>query len=313
MSWKDRLKTRQEKQANNGVKPFTLPMDKTILRILPNSKDVEENFWHDFGQHWVKDEEGKPISVPLCNYHTYGTDCPYCKVVRETSDYIGQNTHLFDDAVVKKISDAKANGKILVNAAVRAKDGSYEIKLISLAKSAFNAFVSMLDDYGDAIVSPKEGLDVAIERTGKGLNTKYTVMPMPPGKKGGDIADDWTTKAVDLESWVKSQEVDSVKGKIAIERVAQIAGLSPPSGKLVGGSSAAAIERPALAIIGTDEETDILEAELEDVDVTNVNEKVVQDVPDDTPAELSADAGKDAGAEDGDFDMMSELDELDNL
>lgn len=320
--WKAALEKRKAMKDANDVKAFSIPDGKTTLRVLPNPKDADELFYHDFGQHWVKSKteknaQGKPkiIGVALCTSKAYDEPCVYCDAVSEALGHADDNAHEFSDDELNLIKEAKSRHRVLINAAVRTKGGDYEIKLVDLATTAFNALIDLIDEWGEDVVSPKGGQDIVFQRTGSGINTTYTCMPAK--SKGDDISDDWTSSAIDLDAYVKSQIPKQDRALAAFNGIGALADLrlSTPMPALAAPSSASSSEpkpapKPQFASDDDDgilnSDLDQLEEELDDLP------DVEDDAPFETKAEeqvVDAEVVNESSAEED--ELMKELDDLD--
>ncbi|WP_342234561.1 hypothetical protein [Inquilinus sp. OTU3971] len=147
---------------------------KNRIRVLPawrTGTGQVEPFWHDFGQHWIKDTSGAVKAVVGCKEKSYGHACEMCDFLAEKSREIA------DDDLLKALGEAKAKGTIIVNVLILDGDASEKEapSIYQLTPTTFDQVLAVMDEYGD-ITDPKEGTDLVIEKSGKGLNTEYKVM-----------------------------------------------------------------------------------------------------------------------------------------
>lgn len=310
MGWREQLKARQEKKASQNIKTFKVPDGKTLMRILPNKEDADAPFFHDFGQHWIKSTEknaqgqNKITSAPLCLKKAYEENCPYCEAISEAMGQMEGNEHHFSDEEVELVKGAVARHRILVNAAVRQdRAGNYKIEVVELASTAFDALINVMDEWGEEILSPKGGMDVVIERSGKGINTKYTVSI--PKNGGNDIDDSWTEEVVDLDAFVRSQKATPERHNKAISTIGTLAGLSLASEApaIEAKAETKKLSSPPSEAVTDQQDIDILEDEIEELPDTDGDAPfATDDVVEAEVVESSADD-----------DLLAELDELDNL
>lgn len=143
---------------------------KHKYRILPSWRKGEAQFWHDFGQHFVKSTDGKVQAVYLCADKTHDRECHVCAA-------IGRGIKSTDDDVtVKWLKEANSSKQFLMNALHITGPEPKKVIVLSVGVKAFDQIVSIVEEYGD-ITALDKGFDLIIERTGTGLETAYTVVP----------------------------------------------------------------------------------------------------------------------------------------
>lgn len=165
--------------ANSGarekvVRPTT---GKSRWRILPSWRKDDEVFWHDFGQHFIKDSKGELKAVYVCVDKTFeGQDCPLC------ADLTTALLKAGDQATIDTLNEAKSKGVILVNA-LRMDGSDADPKkpvILALTTTTFGKVLEiMAEDDFDGMLDLKNGRDITINREGAGLNTKYSIIPSP--------------------------------------------------------------------------------------------------------------------------------------
>lgn len=152
-------------------------------RILHSWRGVGQQFWHDFGQHFVRNSASKIAAVYMCTDKTYGKPCAVCAALEQGM------ASASDDFTMNLLKEAKSSGRILVNAMHIDSSTPGEVKILELSPTAFKAYLDIVEQYEDAeqsIFDVETGRDVIITRSGVGLQTKYTVMasvktsPVPP-------------------------------------------------------------------------------------------------------------------------------------
>jgi hypothetical protein len=219
------LKGAKAKHSRGGITPIKKVKEgKTKVRILPGL-GPDGIFWQDLGLHWIKPEpNGKPMAVAGCQDHTYDRPCPICtaidKALKATSD----------DDQVKLYKEWSARKEVLVNAIIRTgPDASEDPVVLSLTSTTFTAICSMVEEYADEvgdILDLENGMDFIIERTGKGLDTKYGVMPAP---KSAPVPAGVMDKAINLAEFVE-KEFFSGKDTKALNAIATVSGVTPTVG-----------------------------------------------------------------------------------
>ena len=183
-------------QATGDYKKTIKPVDGTSrYRILPAWKKGSEQFWHDFGQHFIK-KDGKILSVMNCDNKTHGKNCAVCNAIEQG---IRSST---DDEMIEALTAAKSKGRYLVNAVEVARNPG-QVEILELPSTAFNALLEAVqtneEEAGLNILSVREGKDILIKREGTGLKTKYTVSVSP---KGTPLPADIMDKVNDLDDYV---------------------------------------------------------------------------------------------------------------
>src|SRR4051794_21809806 len=79
-------------------------------RILPGwRKNGDPTFYHDFGQHFIKNAAGEVKAVFICSDKTFGRPCAVC-------DSIGEGIRAsVSDQQKKMLEDSRANARVLLN------------------------------------------------------------------------------------------------------------------------------------------------------------------------------------------------------
>lgn len=191
---------------------------KNRYRILPSWRDASLNdptFFHDFGQHFIKDQAGAIKAVYLCTEKTFGKPCPVCEAVAE-----GIMSGA-DDITVKALENAKSKGRILFNALHAEGEDPKSPVILDLTPTTAEKVLDLMGEYGD-ITALTGGTEIVITRTGTGLNTEYSVMP---AAKSPDVDPAVMAKLHNLDDYVK-QEYDEGLTK-AIGAVSTVSGVLP--------------------------------------------------------------------------------------
>ena len=237
-------------QATGDYKKTIKPADGTSrYRILPAWKKGSEQFWHDFGQHYIK-KDGKILAVMNCDNKTHGKNCAVCQAIEQG---IHSST---DDEMIEALTAAKSKGRYLVNAVEVARNPS-QVEILELPTTAFNALLEAVQTYeedGVNILAVDGGKDILIKREGTGLKTKYTVTVSP---KGTALADDIMDKVNDLDEYVgvpSSAVLNRALG--AVQAVLGRSSLAPGEQELLPAPKKAASK---FAVIDDDED-EVIEA-----------------------------------------------------
>lgn len=214
----DLLKAKKQSiDASNRKKTAKPPLNTSRWRILPSWRGEGQQFWHDFGQHFVKDASGKMMAIYMCSDKTYGRPCAVCDAI-----HTGIKSSS-DDFTAKLLKDAGSSGRILVNALQLDGPTPTEVQILELAPSAFNAIISIAQEWeeaGESIFDPVKGKDILITRTGAGLLTKYTVQV---AAKALPLPDGVLTRLNDLDTYVAQES--SEQQLRALNSVRSVAGL----------------------------------------------------------------------------------------
>ncbi|MEZ2310849.1 hypothetical protein AB6809_29815 [Paraburkholderia sp. RCC_158] len=214
----------KRKAATGGQKTIKPKTGRNRYRILPGwRKNGDPTFYHDFGQHFIKDAAGAVKAVYVCVDKTFGRPCEVCDAVAQG---IQMST---DDLTKKRVEDAKASGRVLL--VVLELDGTQPTvpQILEVAPTVFNGnkgvggIINLFDEWPN-MLDPVNGNDIIIEKSGAGMDTRYAVQiagaskPVPP---------DALTKICDLDAYVQ-QENDQAHQR-ALLSVRSVAGLPPPA------------------------------------------------------------------------------------
>lgn len=199
-------KARQKTQQFNKERPTKPSPGKSVWRILPgwNPKDPNQ-FFHPFGQHFIKDLEGNIKAVLVCPEKTFDQPCEICDMI---GDAVRAAT---DDDTIRAIKESRSTQSYLLNAVH--VDGDGGVKILSLGTMAFNSLIEAMEEYPD-LLDPEEGQDIVISRDGTGINTKYSIT-VRAASKSKPVAKSALSNMHDLDEYVK-EDFEAKKTK-AIE------------------------------------------------------------------------------------------------
>jgi hypothetical protein len=204
MSTKSLLDLLKEKKAqlsqgnNKTIKPEE---GKGRYRILPGWRKDDPTFWHDYGAHYVRHTKGAKPTVYLCLDKTFGKPCPVCDALHEA---IG-NTH--DDATLELLKGGNASQRILLNVLHLSGESPTVPQVMELAPTAFNQILSIMEEW-ENMLDPTNGNDIVIERTGQGVNTKYSVTI---AGKSNPVPAEALKKIVNLDEFVAKESEDQLR------------------------------------------------------------------------------------------------------
>ena len=267
-----------------------IPDGRSRWRILPSWRGLDDiTIAHSFGQHFVKDAAGELKAVHLCLDKTYGKTCPICEALKVAI----KNS---DDDTQKILSESRSNSRYLVNAYQVVKDKTPEVVILELPPSVFELVNDLIDqkaddqevededgnikvESGSDMLDVKRGFDVIFNKSGKGLNTKYTANVAPTPTR---VPPELLNNLHNLDAYVK-QEHEETQQK-ALTTVDQIA-------------TGRALPKPTSVNSLDLDDDDILEGEFEE-----------EEAP--APKAKAASASKARPTEEID-DLLGELDDLD--
>lgn len=185
--------------------------------LLPGWRVGEEHIWyHDFGQHFIKNAAGEIQAIYPCADKTYGDQCPICdgltKAIRMSSD----------DETVKLLKEAVSGQSFLMNVLALDEEDDALPQILQLGKLAYGQLVETVEQWGVAVFDPTEPLVIVVNRDGKGLNTKYTVQPSP---KKHTLPKNILSKLNNLDEYVKQENEEQQRR--ALSAINSVAGLLP--------------------------------------------------------------------------------------
>lgn len=221
----------QDMAASRRGRTVKIPEGTSRWRILGSWRGEGQQFWHDFGQHFVKDSTGKLVAIYMCADKTFGTPCAVCDAI---SAGIKGAT---DDVTTNLLAEAKSASRILLNVMHLDSPEPHKVHIGEFPPTVFEQVVAIAtewEDAGESIFGPN-GKDLIIGRTGAGKQTKYTVQvgakttAIPPG-----VAD----KLHNLDEYVAQESSEAMNR--ALNSVRAVSGLLPAPAASSGGLPAAA-------------------------------------------------------------------------
>lgn len=211
----------QAQSGRNREKTVKPPVGRSKWRILPGWRGADDaTFFHDFGQHFIKDVHGALKAVYVCTEKTFGKPCPICEAINEGIS-VSEN-----DDVINALKEGKSKGRILLNALHLDGENPTQPVILDLTPTTFEKVLDLIEEWGN-ITDLENGVDIVINRSGKGINTEYTVTPAP---KSAPVQKSVLKSLHNLDDYVK-QEYDEGRVK-ALGAVNAVAGLlSAPGDK----------------------------------------------------------------------------------
>lgn len=201
------------------------PKDKTIKPapgtnryiILPGWRKGEEHVWyHDFGQHYIKNAADEIQAVYPCNEAIYGKPCPICESLNRAMHASS------DDETTELLKKAKAGRSFLLNVLALDSEDPNTPQILEVRTTVFSQLVDAVENWAATIFDPEGAQIVTVERTGKGLNTKYAVQVSP---KKQPVPKSVYEKLPNLDEYVQ-MESEEQKRK-ALSAISNVAGFLP--------------------------------------------------------------------------------------
>lgn len=232
-----RVKAKKQALSNSADHAKLKQGQANIIRILPSWLGVGEEFFADWGIHWVKHPgEDKAKAVHMCLAKTLGEDCPICDALAAGSRAASSEEE------TKALKESGASQRMLFNVIMYGQGKDTEPQILEVAGGVAADIFTLMEDFGD-ITHPETGRNITITATGSGIATRYTVMP---AKDATAIDPSLYAKPVNLTEHV--MQADKAKLIAAVSAVGAITGTytdSAPVGAL--GSSAPAASLPSAA------------------------------------------------------------------
>ena len=227
---KQLMAQKANKYKTSGGNARKLKEGRTVIRVIaPKPGEApwvkeELEIYRDLGVHWIKPTlDGKPIAVVGSSEICKGVISPLSAAV----DMAIANA--YDEDSKKLYESWKARTSVLFNAVDRA-DGVDD--LFEVPKGVWGKIMDLWNLYAEQdmdIFDPQHGVDLAITRTGTGLNTKYdvTVMPIMPGKFFTPVPAEVIARAKDPSEYIESNFFRGDEPK-ALNAISQISGVVIP-------------------------------------------------------------------------------------
>jgi hypothetical protein len=223
-----------------GFKP-----GKNRIRILQGWRPGEEHVWyHDFGQHFIKDATGTIQAVYVCVDATYSKPCSVCGAVKSAMRAAP------DDTTTKILEEAVAGKAILINALHLDSDQPNTPKVTAVKGKLFTQLISMLEENGpEAFFDLEKGHEIVVTREGKGFDTTYNATMSI--KTGTPIPAAVLKQLQNLDDYVKQESEEQERRAIAA--VNTVAGFLPAPAvpATTASSMLAAPTAPITAPVGT--------------------------------------------------------------
>lgn len=244
------------KQRAKTVKPKD-GVNRIVL--LPGwRKGQEEVFFHDFGQHYIKNTAGELQAIYPCLDKTFNKPCPVCQAISQASQSVT------NDEQIETLKDANSGQSYLLNVLTLDGENKTDPQIFEIRKSVFGQILDLMEDWGAAVFDPEQPIVIKVTREGKGLNTKYSVQPtMTKHPLDASVYD----RLNDLDEYVRQENEENMQR--ALGAIKGVVGLLPAANTTAIGTSAEAIEvheaSRAAEVSRATESEKLLNSDLEDL------------------------------------------------
>lgn len=209
---------------------------KNRIVLLPGWAEGQEHVWfHDYGQHFIKNAAGDILAVYPCSDAIYGTPCKVCAAIQE-----GVRTAP-DDATIAALDEAKSSRRVLLNVLDLDGDKPNEPVIYEVPPTVFGNLVEIVSEWGiDAFKR-----EIVINREGKGKMTKYNAQISP---KSFEVTPAILSGLHNLDEYVQQESNDQLTR--AINGLAALSGSLPAPSSSAGaiGHSRSAIDGEASSV-----------------------------------------------------------------
>jgi len=204
----DKLRELQRRWDESGrfgdTKFLNLETGTTVLRILPPVGDME-TFNVETAYHYYTEPTGDRKGIQ-CPALAFGEDCPVCAEV--STAYKGSRR-------AKKVaSKFRATTRHYLNVIDR-NDIKAGPQVLMCGRQIMQPLVEyILDPDCNDLTDPIKGSDVKIKRTGKGIDTEYTVVVLPkvsPVDKTRSGIKALLSEAADLSKFLAEPDMDALQ------------------------------------------------------------------------------------------------------
>jgi hypothetical protein len=170
----DRMQSKRdeitERMSSNGDYEFyEIKKGSQVIRVLPPKGDNEE-FWKEVQLHFNVGGSG---SAPVACLKQFGhKTCPVCDEIAR----LKKSKSKEDQALSKKM---RASNRVYVN--IFERDNKEKVDVVQIMNCGPTVLKCILDiicnpEYGD-VTDFNEGFDLTLTKTGKGIDTEYSVLP----------------------------------------------------------------------------------------------------------------------------------------
>lgn len=216
--------------------------------LLPGWRKGEEHVWfHEAGQHFIKNAAGDIKAVYQCSEATYGRPCATC-------DALGQAARMTkDDDLIAALGEAKASRTVMINVLLPDSKEPNTPVPYAIKRGVFSDLVTLVEQWGVQVFQK----ELLLSRTGKGLNTKYSIQITP---KEASYPPAVLEKLNDLDEFVKPEGADQQTR--ALNAISSLVGIGGPATTAAAAASDKPLTNPSALLMDESQEAGLLEAEL---------------------------------------------------
>lgn len=199
---------------------YTFKQSQTTIRILPGWRADKSDltFFHDFGQTWIKNMDGAVLAVVGDAKITYGQDDVVRNLVHRA---LGEAR---TDAQREHYKEMLAKSRVLVNAQVL-DDKNVDPNVAEIVEFSEAGFTAVLEQVAlagiaEEFLSPDEGFDLIVSKTGKGFQTKYTYTFARKSRKVPEAVLDTLN---DIDAFIRAKFAETERAVNALKSLTQSA------------------------------------------------------------------------------------------
>ena len=302
LSLQDVLDKASKKAASTQFQRTAKPKPgRSVWRILPGWDSKNPNqFFHAYGQHFIKDMEGKLKVVIGCPDKTFDEPCEICDAIQEAA------RNAPNDKMREKILDSRSTQRFLFNA-INVDEDPNKVEILEVGSGLFRDFIANIQE-DESLIDAEKGRDFVINREGTGLNTRYS-LAVRSQDKSISVNKSVLMSLNNLEEYV-TEDFEAKKKKA-------LTALGVATGAALAGSSAAGALTDdsdlddELPDFGAEEARKEAMKEIEDADVSYDNDKTDEAEEKTAAPEEKAEAEETFGSDISDDDIESMLADLD--
>lgn len=215
-----RQKERLYSRAPDVVKP---KVGVTRARLLPSPIKGQLLGEQKWGEHWIRNAQGKAVTMVGCRAEAFGENCPVCNAV----DRVLNSAR--DDDVLKIVKSWRARAYVLLCVSLTDVTGQKKPRptdyqdpvALALTKSTFDDFFAQYKQVAQMGINPfdvNNGRDLMITRVGSGQNdTRYTPTFAPVDTS---INPDLLERRINLREYVERSFTNENRALNSIQNIA---------------------------------------------------------------------------------------------
>lgn len=188
----------------------------TTIRILPGWRKDDPTFFHDFGQTFIKNQDGQILAVIGDRQITYGEEDTVRNLIQRAK------ADASTDAQREHYKEMTAKPRVLVNALVlddKEVDATVP-QIVEFSETQFDQIMEQVELNGiaDEFLDLENGFNLKVSKTGVKLNTKYT---FSFDRKASAVDESVLEALVDIDAYIRSKFQDTERAVNAIKSITQ--------------------------------------------------------------------------------------------